>query len=106
MLVSLREIGMEQPVKHIRRGLLKCLRQFSIGAVSLGQVHLRVVVVSLAVHQARPGSGNTQAKDEAHDNDEQRPPKVNHLVALALFLQRKWRIVLESGLLLSLGALE
>lgn len=106
MLVSLREIGMEQPVKQIRRGLLKCICQLPIGAVSLGQVHLRVVAVSLAVHQARPGSGNAQAEDEAHDDDEQRPPKVNHLVALALALQRKWRIVPVSGLLLSLGARE
>lgn len=106
VLVSLREIGMEQPVKQIRRGLLKCLRQLPIGAVSLGQVHLRVLAMSLAVHQARPGSGNAQAEDEAHDDDEQRPPKVNHLVALGLGLQRKWRIVPVSSLLLSLGALE
>lgn len=106
MLVSLREIGMQQPVEEIRRGLLKRLGQLPVGAVSLGHGHLGVVVVSLAVDEARPSGGNAQAKDEAHDNDEQRPPKVNHLVALALALQRRWRIVPVSSLLLSFGALE
>lgn len=110
MLVSLREIGVKQPVEEIRRGLLKCLCQLPIGTVSLGQGHLGVVVVSLAVHEARPCGGNTQAKYEAHDDDEQRSPKVNHLVALALalalVLQCKWRIVPVSSLLLSFGALQ
>lgn len=108
MLVSLREICVKQPVEEIRRGLLKCLRQLPIGAVSLGHGHLGVVGVSLAVYEARPCGGNAQAEDEAHDNDEQRSPKVNHLVALALALglQCKWRIVLVSGLLLSFGALQ
>lgn len=99
MLVSLREIGMQQPVKQVRRRLLKCLSQLPVGGVSLGHGHLGVV----AVDDAGPSSGNAQAKDEAHCDDEQCPPKVNHLPVLGWGLLGK---VLISGLLLSLGALQ
>lgn len=99
MLVSLGEIGMQQPVKQIRRRLLKCLGQLPVGGVSLGHGHLGVV----AVDDAGPSSGNAQAEDEAHCDDEQCPPKVNHLPIPVGGLLRK---VLISGLLLSLGALQ
>lgn len=98
MLVSLGEIGMQQPVKQVRRRLLKGLGQLPVGCVSLGHGHLGVV----AVDDAGSSSGNAQAEDEAHCDDEQRPPKVNHLlVAWGLLCK-----VLISGLLLSLGALQ
>lgn len=97
MLVSLREIGMQQPVKEIGRRLLKCLHQLATGTVKLGHGHLGVVV---AVAEARSCSGNAQAEDEAHCDDEQCPPKVNHL----LVVWGQLRKTLISGLLLSLGA--
>lgn len=100
MLVSLGEISMQQPVKQIRRRLLKCLSQLPVGGVSLGHGHL---VGLVAVDDAGPSSGNAQAEDEAHCDDEQCPPKVNHLPILAGGLLRE---VLISGLLLSLGALQ
>lgn len=76
MLVSLGEIGMQQSVKQIRRCLLKGLNQLPVGAMSLGHSHLGVV----AVDDARSSSDDAQAEDEAHCDDEQCPPKVNHLV--------------------------
>jgi hypothetical protein len=46
MLVSLREIGMEQPVKEIRRSLLKSFHQLPVGTMSLGgHGHLGWVVM-------------------------------------------------------------
>lgn len=86
-------------MKQVRRCLLKCLGQLPVGGVSLGYGHLGVV----AVDDAGPSSGNAQAEDEAHCDDEQCSPKVNHLPILPGGLLR-W--VLISGLLLSLGALQ
>lgn len=80
MLVSLGKIGMQQPVKQVRRRLLKCLGQLPVGGVSLGHGHL---VGLVAVDDAGPSSSNAQAEDEAHCDDEQCPPKVNHLPILA-----------------------
>lgn len=76
MLVPLGEIGMQQPVKQVGRCLVELPDQLAAGSVSLGHGHLGVPV---AVDEAWSSRGHAQAEDEADGDDDQCPPKVNHL---------------------------
>lgn len=76
VLVSLGEIGMQQPVKQVGRRLVEFPNQLAAGPVSLGHGHLGVPV---AVDEAGSSRRHAQAEDEADGDDDKCPPKVNHL---------------------------